>query len=351
MKMLALMKYGDRAASTRQRLLQFRPYLVDCDIEFINEPLLNNDYLDATFQGRRASLKAIVKSYLHRFWMLFGLRKFDLIWIQYEMFPYLPGWFEKLVFWSNKPVVVDYDDAIFHQYDQRVLLQNKLKPLIKGSALTVCGNQYLQDYVNQLNESTIIVPTVVDIQDYTPSSAVKGEAEPLVIGWIGSPSTWKFLRPMMPLLSRLAGELGLDIYVVGSNAKEQFPGVKFFDWLEDLEVDMIRKMDIGIMPLPDEPWARGKCGYKLIQYMACGIPVVASPVGVNVNIVDQDLDGYLATTESEWDQAIRKLVSDKTMRKQMGERARQKIVSKYSLQVHGPRLSKALKAIKSHELK
>ncbi|MCQ4191416.1 glycosyltransferase, partial [Methylocystis suflitae] len=120
---------------------------------------------------------------------------------------------------------------------------------------------------------------------------------------------------------------------------------EFLDWSEETEVELIQGMDIGIMPLPDEPWARGKCGYKLIQYMACGIPVIASPVGVNSDIVDEGLNGYLARDELEWEAAIRHLSADSELRRVMGRYGREKIVSEYSLHVHGPRLATMLRTI------
>jgi glycosyltransferase involved in cell wall biosynthesis len=137
--------------------------------------------------------------------------------------------------------------------------------------------------------------------------------------------------------------------VVGAGAaaeKDRFKGLELVDWSEEREIAEVQQMDIGVMPLPDEPWARGKCGYKLIQYMACGLPVVASPVGVNGEIVSEGASGYLAADLVQWEQALSRLAGDPGLRRAMGETGRRKIVADYSLAAHAPRLAGALKALK-----
>ena len=352
MKMLALMKYGDKAASTRQRLLQFREHFSRQGIEITFCPLLTNDYLEETFRGNAAPILSVLRSYLARVKRLIHVSSFDLIWVQYESFPYMPSFFENLAILGGKPVIYDFDDAIFHQYDThsnpviRHLLGQKLQPLMRRSSLCVCGNAYLKSYAERFALSTTIVPTVLDTAVFVPSVEPRDAAQPITVGWIGSPSTWSFVQPLVPLLSRLSEELDLVVRIVGagqpSSTHSRF---EFLDWSEDNEVKLIQGMDIGIMPLPNEPWARGKCGYKLIQYMACRIPVIASPVGVNSDIVDEGINGYFARDEGEWEAAIRRLSASAELRSSMGVCGRQKIVDKYSLHVHGPRLATMLREV------
>jgi len=181
---------------------------------------------------------------------------------------------------------------------------------------------------------------------YKPSVEARDPARPVTIGWIGSPSTWSFVRTLIPLLERLSEELNLIIRVVGAGrANVTNSRFEFLDWSEDKEITAIQGMDIGIMPLPDEPWARGKCGFKLIQYMACGLPVIASPVGVNSEIVTEGINGYLASSGREWEVAIRRLAADAELRAEMGAGGRQKVVNEYSLHVHGPRLAVLLRKV------
>jgi glycosyltransferase involved in cell wall biosynthesis len=344
MKILALMKYDDLAASTRQRLLQYQCYFLAVGIEVRCAPLLSNEYLNDTFQGCKPRMSLVIKSYFKRLSILTAGESFDAIWVHCESFPFLFGFLERLVFLRGKPVIYDFDDAIFHQYDLnrnwivRTFLGKKLQALLRGSALAICGNRYLQEYAAQYCKWTEIVPTVVDTNVFIPK-AYEVLSEHLIIGWIGSPSTWQYVLPLVETLSKLGQEFDVDIRIVGAgqNAKS-IPHFEFVDWIEESEVEEIQNMDIGIMPLPDEPWARGKCGYKLIQYMACGVAVVASPVGVNSVIVEDGFNGVLASTPAEWEAALRKLLSDHALRTQMGIRGRQKVETEFSLKIHGPRL-------------
>jgi glycosyltransferase involved in cell wall biosynthesis len=344
MKILALMKYDDLAASTRQRLLQYQRYFLAAGIEVSCVPLLSNEYLNDAFRGRKLRVSLVIKNYFKRLSVISTGESFDAIWVHCESFPYLFGFMERLVFLRGKPVIYDFDDAIFHQYDLnrnwiiRTFLAKKLQPLLRGSALAICGNRYLQDYAAQYCKWTEVVPTVVDTNVFIPKAS-EVISEHLTIGWIGSPSTWQYVLPLIETLSQLGQEFDVCIRIVGAgqNAKS-IPHFEFVDWTQESEVEEIQNMDIGIMPLPIEPWARGKCGYKLIQYMACGVAVVASPVGVNSVIVEDGVNGVLATTLAEWEAALRKLLLDHALRTQMGNRGRHKIEAEYSLHVHGPRL-------------
>jgi len=186
---------------------------------------------------------------------------------------------------------------------------------------------------------------VVDTNAYGPAAGPRPSA-PVSIGWIGSPSTWPFVKPLVPLLVDAAKRHDLAVRVVGAGPQtEAPPRFEFLPWSERQEIALIQGMDIGIMPLPDEPWARGKCGYKLIQYMACGLPVIASPVGVNCDIVEHGVDGFLASTPQDWAEAIGTLANDADLRRAMGEAGRAKIERAYSLAVHGPRLARMIRGV------
>lgn len=353
-RLLALMKYGDRAASTRQRLLQYRSALRASGIVVDFVPLLDNAYIENLARpGANRGRWRIISAYLRRFHQLLDVEPWDVIWLYSEGFPYLPGFMERLVFRSGKPVVYDFDDAFFHQYDAhrnpivRAALGRKLEPLLRGVSASFCGNAYLKAYADRFCDNTVLLPTVVDAEIYRPIPNKKN-GDLLTIGWIGSPSTWTHLRPVMPLLSRLSETENFRIRVVGAgHVEERFAGVDFVDWTEQTEVSEIQRMDIGIMPLPDEPWARGKCGYKLIQYMACALPVIASPVGVNRDIVEHGANGFLAASEQEWKIALSTLLGDAGLRQRMGRAGRAKVEADYSLAVHAPRLIEVLKSIVS----
>ncbi len=213
-----------------------------------------------------------------------------------------------------------------------------------AATLVTAGNAYLADRARRAGAAWVeIVPTVVDAAAYSPSGLDRRTGTP-VIGWIGSPSTWDaYMVPMMPLLTGVAQAEAARIRAVGSGiGGDDHPVLDRLPWTEQTEVARIQEMDIGIMPLTDTPWSRGKCGYKLIQYMACGLPVIASPVGVNCEIVEDGVNGFLAETEAEWQAALTRLLRDPDLRRRMGQAGQAKVEGRYSLQVWGPRVADML---------
>jgi glycosyltransferase involved in cell wall biosynthesis len=235
--------------------------------------------------------------------------------------------------------VADYDDAVFHRYDAhwsrlvRWLLGGKIDAVMRRADCVTAGNSYLARRALDAGATDVqLLPTVVDLDRYPSPPAMKTGAE-VVIGWIGSPATAHYLAPLREVLAALASRHRVRCVAIGARP-DQVAGTPFESrpWAEDTEVDMLRELDIGIMPLPDAPWERGKCGYKLIQYMACSLPVIASPVGVNVEIVDGGVNGELAGTDQEWEQSLERLVGDATLRQRMGRAGRRRVEERYSLQ-------------------
>lgn len=344
-KVAAFTKYDREAASTRQRLLQYLPHLAAAGIEVDVYPLLDDAYVRALAMGKSPSRSRIAAAYVRRLRQLRALESVDLIWVYAELFPWLPAAFEKLAFGPGKPLVYDFDDAFFERYAGhsnalvRGALGEKLRPLIGGAAAVCAGNAYLKDYANRVGGKAIVLPTVVDTDRYV--RVATRPDRPLTIGWIGSPSTWHYVRPLLPLLAELCRGGGVRFSVVGAWAgaeAERFDGMDLQPWSEDSEIAAVQAMDIGIMPLPDEPWTRGKSGYKLVQYMACGLPVVASPVGANAAIVVDGETGLLAADLAQWSAALNRLIADPALRIAMGQAGRDRAVEHYSLSVHAPRL-------------
>jgi glycosyltransferase involved in cell wall biosynthesis len=348
-RVLALTKYGTVAASTRQRFVQYEPVLKAAGIEVSYAPFFDNGYVQKFMDGEARSLISVGKSYWRRLRDLASARKFELLWVYCELFPYLPvEWLARVI---NRPIVFDYDDAIFHIYDNsrsmwvRHILSRKLQPLLKIAKVSCCGNKYLQDYAARFSRHTIILPTVVDTSAYLPAVPNK-TSPPIVIGWSGSPTTWENVRPLLPMLRAICEQGLAQVRVIGEGAgaeQDQFPGLELVSWSAETEVNEIQQMDIGIMPLLDLPFQRGKSGYKLIQYMACGVPVIASPIGVNAEIVSHGGNGYLATTVEEWRRFLLKLIHDGDHRHILGAAGRERVVSSYSLQAHAPRLVEAMR--------
>ena len=352
MRILALPKSGRKAASTRQRFSQFEPALEAAGIKVDYSPFFDDAHVTGLVAGRKASVFTALRSYARRFQTLMSARPYNAIWVHYELFPYLPGIVERLGRVINTPIIVDYDDATFHTYDSspnwivRRFLGGKLAPLLSGASACCCGNAYLQNYIAKFCPNTILIPTVVDTDRYR--TADRSANKLLVIGWIGSPTTWKYVKPLLPMLCKLAKEEGVIFRAVGAGdeaKQDQFPGCELVAWDEASEVSAVQAMDIGIMPVPDGPFERGKCGYKLIQYMACGLPVIASPVGVNTKIVSPGENGFLATTEAEWNTLLLRLIRDPDLRKRLGTNGRSLSVQNYSLASQAWRLVDLIKSV------
>jgi len=342
LRVLALTRYGRKGASSRMRFEQFIPALAELGVDVEIVPLLRDEYIERLYSRRPKAVWQILGDYLRRLPWLFQARRFDLLWIEKELFPELPAWFERLLTLFNIRYVVDYDDAIFHNYDLsanpwRHMLRYKIDGVMRNSKLVVCGNAYLADRAKATGATRVeIIPTVIDLDRY--SVKMKSLSEPLVIGWVGSAATVKYLDIALPALQLLAKEYPVQLRVVGADFTAPGLDIDCRPWSEQDEVQQIQAFDIGIMPLADSPWERGKCGYKLIQYMACGIPVVASPIGVNEEIVEHDASGYLASGTNAWVDALRNLAVDPDLRYQFGMRGRKLVEDSYCLQVVTPRM-------------
>jgi glycosyltransferase involved in cell wall biosynthesis len=317
-------------------------------------PFFDESYLERLYSGC-STIGPTFTAYARRTGQLLRAGQADLLWLEKEALPWLPWVIERALLPRYVPLVVDYDDAVFHQYDQhrspfvRRLLGRKLDKLMASASLVTAGNRYLADRATAAGALRVeIVPTVVDLTAYTRRPRPSSEAAP-TIGWIGTPSTWtEYMTPIMPILEQTAEASGARIVAVGAGrAAAASALLENLPWAEDSEVARIHAMDIGIMPLTDTPWARGKCGYKLIQYMACGIPVIASPVGVNAEIVEHGVNGLLASSDAEWVEALRTLLHDPALRARMGEAGRRKVERDYSLQVWGPRVAQLLRDVEN----
>lgn len=343
MRVLLLSRYGALGASTRMRFLLYRAALEQAGIELAVSSLLGDGYLRALYAGRRA-WGSVFAGYCRRLYALLRARQFDLVWLEKEALPWWPVALETGLLPAGVPLLVDYDDAIFHNYDihsqpwVRRLFGRRIDAVMARAGVVVAGNEYLAARARSAGAKRVeIIPTVVDLDRYSVSLST-GNSVPCV-GWIGSPSTQHLLAGIARPLTRAAAALGTRFVAIGAN-ELPFHGdwAATQPWSEATEARAIGGVDIGVMPLPDEPWERGKCGYKLIQYMASGKPVIASPVGVNSYIVRHGENGYLAETEAEWDWALRSLVENPSLREQMGLAGRRRVEEEFCLSVTAPRL-------------
>lgn len=336
--------YGPMAASTRYRLEQYAQGLNAYGIELRMAYLLDDHYLSRRFDGRMSPLLGLLRSGISRLSDLAMLRKADAAIVHCELLPLVPGWLERALL--QRPYIYDFDDAFYLRYQKgkmsmlKPILGRKFDQVIEGAAAVTAGNEELLRYAGQFNSCAELLPTVVDINHHVPDCTRKSTT--FTVGWIGSPSTAPFLEQIVAPLMQLGKEGAVRLVVIGG-AAPSIPGVQVEPrpWSAATEIELINSFDVGVMPLPDDEWSRGKCAFKLIQYMACGVPVIGSAVGANKSVVTSDC-GYLATAADDWLNAFRELRDNSIRRKQAGEAGRQRVTEHYCLQVTLPRMAAAI---------
>lgn len=337
MKILILPRYEPQAASSRYRFYQYITYLKTQGWEVTVKPLLSNNYIKYLYEKTPLPVSEILLGYFKRMIQILNKKNFDLIWLQQEAFPWIPSFIEKIIVNRKTKIVADYDDAFFHRYDQnknlivRSLLKDKIDSVMEYSNMVLAGNNYLLERAKLNNKNVKLFPTVVDTNIFKNTNPIKDAV--FTIGWIGSPGTSKYIKLIEDVLKEVSLEKDIRINLIGAD-KIKINGVSFnhIKWDQNTEVEEISKFDVGIMPLPDNPWERGKCGFKLIQYLSCKVPVIGSPVGVNRDIISNEFNGFQANSSDEWIKYLRLLKNDKELALNMGENGRKFVEEKYSLQ-------------------
>jgi glycosyltransferase involved in cell wall biosynthesis/SAM-dependent methyltransferase len=347
-KILFLTRFGVQGASSRMRIVQYLPGFESTAIESVVSPLFDDAMLLRKYQHGGYSLRKLLAAYGRRVRALIGQHQFDLVWIEKEALPWFPAWLERWLL-SRTPYVMDFDDAIFHSYDLhhftwvRRVYGRRIDRLMEGARLVITGNRYLADRAVAAGTRQIeMIPTVVDLARYQAKQAYSIVSKPCIV-WIGSPSTVQYLLELAEPLGALAKRQPFTLRVIGGGSITM-PGVdiEVLAWTADMEAAAIAECDVGIMPLRDTPWEQGKCAYKLIQYMACGLPTVASPIGANLEVVIEGETGFFADTASAWVEKMELLLCDAALRQRLGHGGRVRVDAEYCLQRTTPRLARLL---------
>lgn len=351
MKILLLTRYGSLGASSRLRFLQFLPCLESAGIECIVSPLFDDAALLKKYRQGGYGMLAVLTAYWQRLRVLMALRRYKLVWIEKEALPWLPVWFERVLL-RGKPYVLDFDDAIFHNYDLhrfvwvRRLYGKRIDCLMKGSRLVIAGNRYLAERAIAAGAQSVeVIPTVIDLARYVPKQTYSDLHKPRIV-WIGSPSTAQYLLDLVEPLATLARRQSFTLRVIGGGTLTMTGvDVEVLPWSDETEAASIAECDIGIMPLRDTPWEQGKCAYKLIQYMASALPTVASPVGANCEVVADGETGFLADTPITWVEKLECLLCDVALRQRLGLAGRRRVEVEYCLQQTAPKLVRLLTGV------
>ncbi|HZT57606.1 MAG TPA: glycosyltransferase family 4 protein [Pyrinomonadaceae bacterium] len=350
MRLLAIVpSIYDRNPSQRYRIEQWEPVLRERGVEITYRPFESEELSAVLYkQGQvAAKMRLVGEALRRRFGDVRAAREFDAVYLLRESALLGPALFERRLARAGVPFVFDFDDAVFERY---VSPSNGYLSYLKfpGKTRTVCrlaahvmaGNEYLADYARQVNANVTVIPTTVDTSRYTVEE--RGAGDVPVIGWTGSYSTVQHLLTIAGALRRLAGRERFRLRVIGSPGMT-LAGLEGLDldvvpWRSETEVEDLRAIDVGVMPLPDDRWSRGKCGMKALQYMGLAIPTVCSPVGVNTEIVRDGENGMLASSEDEWVEKLGLLLRSAELRARLGRAGRATVESRYSAEVQAPRV-------------
>lgn len=285
-------------------------------------------------------LLILLKSALKRWADARRAKQFDIIFIQREAFMTGQVFFEKMLKRSGRKVIFDFDDAIWlldtseaNKRFEWLKDPGKTARIISLSDMVIAGNAYLADYARKFNSNVRIIPTTIDT-DYHKRNGYEKKSDKICIGWTGSLTTIKHFEYAVPVLRRIMQRFGdkIAVKVIGDPSyRNEELGIQGVAWNPDTEIADLLEMDIGIMPLPDDEWAKGKCGLKGLQYMALEMPTIMSPVGVNSEIITDGVNGFLASTEDEWVEKLSALIGSAELRNRIGKAARQTVVEKYSV--------------------
>lgn len=346
LRALFILPHDVLAPSSRYRVYQYLPFLREHGVQPVVRPFVGPRFYRVLYRSGHIPQKTAftLRSLLFRLFDLRWLRRSDLVFILREAAPIGPPWFERLAAASGVPLVYDFDDAIYllnlspaNRIVSRLKQPGKTAELVRLSRQVIAGNANLAAFAAPLNPRVSILPTPIDT-DFYRSKPAAASAGPVVLGWVGSHSNLPYLHALDPALQELARRRNIRLRVVGGEYPLPGVAVDSVPWSLERELQDLHAMDIGLMPMPDNEWTRGKCGFKALQYMGAGLPAVVSPVGVNRQIVRQGRNGFLAGTPEEWLEILLRLVDDASLRRSIGSEGRRTVEQSYSLRVHAPRL-------------
>ena len=305
-------------ASTRYRLLQYIPYVKS--------------------RGAEIRVEAIPSGHREKAALFSSISCDEIVVLQKKLFSIFD--LRRLAKRVGR-LIYDFDDAMMYpdSFSGKKFSrtrERKFRRTVRAAQTIIAGNEYLKEKVEVLGSRALIIPTPVDTDVYLPGT--KEYSDGITLGWLGSNSTLPYLEKLLPVLEKTAANVPKLKLVVVCDRPVRAAGMEIENrvWSADREVEDLRSFHIGLMPLVDDHWARGKCGFKLLQYMAVGIPAVASPVGVNNQIVQDGVNSFLAGNEDEWVNKLNILINNRELRKTIGEKARQTVDAKYSLAVNAP---------------
>lgn len=353
LRVLALAPYPIEAAATRYRVAQYEAWLAACGIDVELQTFLSGDVFAILYERGhwKKKVAGLLIALLRSPRILVRAASADVVWIQREIAPLGPPLLEWLIVRGlRKPMLLDLDDATFVPYVSPTYGRwvgplkwfGKTDRLIAWASVVIAGNRHIADYVRARGKSVVLLPTIVDTDRFTPKAK---PSDPPVLGWIGSHSTFRYLKAILPVLEELGRCFTFRLLVVGGAEPVRLRTVEVENrrWALAREIEDFRSLDIGLYPLIEDEWAVGKSGLKAIQYMAVGIPTVASAVGAVAEIIEDGITGFLVRSPEEWYDRLRALLEDPQLRQRMGRAAREAAVQRYRVAAHADVLQRAIR--------
>lgn len=357
MRVLFWVPYPTEGASNRYRVEQYLPYLKKAGVNYTLHPFWSSSAFEVLYKTGHLFKKCyyFILGTISRFFDFMRVFQYDVVFIHREAYPIGGAFFETILVMLRKPIIFDFDDAIFlpasscpNNFVERYKKPDRVANVIKMSRHVIAGNNYLADFALHYSRSVSIIPTPIDTDKYYPGE--KKHNGEVVIGWIGSITTLDFLNKMRNVFIQLSKRYHYIKFKIvgGSFSINGSSNVISKPWSLKEEVEDLRTFDIGIMPMPDNEWTKGKCGFKAILYMSMGIPCVCSHVGVNKEIIIDGVNGFFAHTEKEWIEKLSLLIKNSDLRKKLGIMGRKTVEEKYSLSVNALRYLEVFKGSYKH---
>ena len=340
-KLYIFPKYSSKGPSSRYRIYNYLDFYRKEKYDMVLNPLFGDWYLDTIWQHKTKCRVAhkILWSYLKRLKLILFLPSKSVVYIGSELFPYIPFGLERILIMKKIKYILEFDDAIFHYYDLSSsklvlkILGHKTPKVISKAACIITGSEYLTKYASKFNKNVVEIPTSIDAEKYKKVDVKK--TNEFIIGWIGSSSQSKQVLNILPALIELSLKYKYKLHLIGFDAAleiylDKVP-YKLIEWDDATEIEEMSRFSVGIMPLEDTPFNRGKCAFKLVQYMSIGIPTISTPLLSNLNI-NKNSKNLFCETQDEWFSAFEIIINNQNMYNIIGKKNKQIALKNYSIQ-------------------
>lgn len=345
------------APGQRLKYEQYFDYFQENDLELTVAPFMTNAFWDIVYQQKHLfqKIKWTLYGYLKRIMLLFSLGKYDCVYVFLWVTPFGTTLFERLTIKLSKRLIYDIDDLVYLKPSSKAnpllsFIKSRQKPIVlmRHANHVITCTPHLDTFVRNFTTNTTDISSTINTETYQPVNTYSNNRK-LTLGWSGSFSTSKYLKLLSNVLVKLKSKYDFSLLVIG-DPEFSIDGldIEAIPWNADTEVEHLQRIDIGLYPLPDEEWVLGKSGLKALQYMALGIPTVATKIGANHRVIEDGVSGYLVDSEQEWLAQLSRLIENPELRKNIGMKARLRVEQYYSIEANKETYLKIIQNQTSH---